>query len=91
MSLKSTTAIDIYVLSNLFFSWGKTREIAHVPSPSSGTAQKTIFARHIAEATCRLRMGCWCQNTTHNYSMFWSSQQLSTAHQFGVVTVTLAS
>ena len=28
--------------------------------------QKTIFARHTAEATCRLRIGCWYQNTAHS-------------------------
>ena len=40
-------------------SWGKTGQIAHVSSPSSGIAQKTILARHTAEATCELGMGCW--------------------------------
>ena len=39
-------------------------------SPSSGIAQKTIPARHTAEATCRLGMGCWCQNTTHSCLIF---------------------
>ena len=29
-------------------------------------AQKTIFALHSAEATGRLRMGCWCQNTAYS-------------------------
>ena len=28
--------------------------------------RKNIFACHNAEATCRLRMGCWCQNTAHS-------------------------
>ena len=33
---------------------------AHVSSPFSGIAQKTILARHTAEATRGLGMGCWC-------------------------------
>ena len=41
---------------------GKTGQTTHVPSPFSGIAQKTIFARHTTEATCKLRMLCWCQN-----------------------------
>ena len=32
----------------------------HVSSPFSGIAQKTIIARHTAEATRGLGMGCWC-------------------------------
>ena len=48
------------VLSNPYLSWGKTGQIAHVSSPFSGIAQKTIFARHTAEATRGLGMGCWC-------------------------------
>ena len=44
----------------LILSWGKTGQIAHVSSPLSGIAQKTIFARHTAEATRGLGMGCWC-------------------------------
>ena len=35
-------------------------QIAHVSSPFSGIAQKTILARHTAEATRGLGMGCWC-------------------------------
>ena len=27
--------------------------------------KKTILMRHTVEATCRLRVRCWCQNTTH--------------------------
>ena len=37
---------------------GKSGRIAYVPSPSSGIAQKTIFARHTAEATCMFKIGC---------------------------------
>ena len=40
--------------------WSKTGQIAHVSSPFSGIAQKIIFARHTAEATRGLGMGCWC-------------------------------
>ena len=40
--------------------WGETGQIAHVSSPFSGIAQKTILARHTAEATRGLGMGCWC-------------------------------
>ena len=57
---------SLTVLSSLYLSWGKTGQIAYISSPSSGIAQKTIFARHTAETTCRIRMGCWCQNTTHS-------------------------
>ena len=32
--------------------------------------KKTIFARYTAEATCRIRMGCWCQNTAHSCPIF---------------------
>ena len=39
---------------------GVFRTITHVSSPSSGIAQNTILARHTAEATCGLGMGCWC-------------------------------
>ena len=39
-------------------SWVKTGEIAHVSSPSNGIAQKVILARHTADATCKLGMGC---------------------------------
>ena len=42
------------------YLWGKTGQIGHVSSPFSGIAQKTIFARHTAEATRGLGMGCWC-------------------------------
>ena len=28
--------------------------------------KKTIFARHTAEPTCGLKMGCWCQNTAYS-------------------------
>ena len=43
-----------------YLPWGKTGQIAHVSSPFSGIAQKTILARHTAEATRGLGMGCWC-------------------------------
>ena len=39
----------------------KPRQIAHVSSPLSGIAQKTILARHTAEAIRGLRMGYWCK------------------------------
>ena len=52
---------------------GKTGQIAHVSSPSSGFAQKTILPRHTAETTRGLGMGCWCktlrQNTTLRASL----------------------
>ena len=48
------------VLSNPYLPWGKTGQIAHVLSPFSGIAQKTILTHHTAEATCGLGMGCWC-------------------------------
>ena len=48
------------VLYNPYLSWGKTGQIAHISSPSSGIAQKTILAGHTAEATRGLGMGCWC-------------------------------
>ena len=48
------------LLSNPYLSWGKTGQIAHVLSPFSGIAQKTIFARHTSEATRGFGMGCWC-------------------------------
>ena len=48
------------VLSNPYLPWGKTRQIAHVLPPFSGIAQKTILARHTAEATRGLGIGCWC-------------------------------
>ena len=41
-------------------TWGKTGQTAHVLSPFSGIAQKTILARHTVEATRGLGMGCWC-------------------------------
>ena len=51
---------DFTVLSNPYISWGKTGQIANVLSPFSGIAQKIILARHTAEATRGLGMGCWC-------------------------------
>ena len=48
------------VLSNPYLPWGKIGQIAQVSSPLSGIAQKTIHARHTAEATHGLGMGCWC-------------------------------
>ena len=54
------------ILSYPHLSLGKTGQVAHVPSPSSDIEQKTILAHHTAEATCRLRMECWCQNTAHS-------------------------
>ena len=48
------------VLSNPYLSWGKTGQIAHISSPSSGIVQKTILARHTVEVTRGLGMGCWC-------------------------------
>ena len=38
--------IDFYHFIQPFLSWGKTGQIAHVSSPSSGIEKKTIFARH---------------------------------------------
>ena len=48
------------VLSNPYLPWGKTGQIAHISSPFNGIAQKTIIARHTAEVTRGLGMGCWC-------------------------------
>ena len=48
------------ILSNPYLPRGKTGQIAHISSPSSGIAQKTIFACHTAEVTHGLGMGCWC-------------------------------
>ena len=45
------------ILPNPYLSWVKTRQIAHVLSPSSDIAQNTILARHTAEATRGLEMG----------------------------------
>ena len=45
---------------NSYLPWGKTGQIAHVSSPLSGIVQKTILARHTAEVTRGLGMGCWC-------------------------------
>ena len=36
-------------MSNPYLSWGKTGQIAHVLSPSSGIAQKTILAHRTTE------------------------------------------
>ena len=47
-------------MSNPYLPCGKTGQIAHVSSPFSGIAQKTILVRHIAEVTHGLEMGCWC-------------------------------
>ena len=41
-------------------TWDKSGQIAHVLSPLSGIAQKTILTRHTAERTGGLEMGCWC-------------------------------
>ena len=49
------TALDFTNSSDPYLFCGKTGQIAHVPS-SHGIAQSIIFARHTAEATCRLRM-----------------------------------
>ena len=51
---------NVSFLSNPYLSWGKTGQIAHVSSPFCGIAQKTLLARHTAEATRGLGMGCWC-------------------------------
>ena len=52
--------VDFYRSVQPYLSWGKTGQIAYVSSPFSGIAQKTILARHTAEATRGLGMGCWC-------------------------------
>ena len=57
---ESATTVDFYRSVQPYLSWSKTGQIAHVSSPSSGIAQKTILARHTADATCVLGMGCWC-------------------------------
>ena len=51
------------VMSKPFLFWGKIGKIVHVLSPSNGIEPKTILVRHIAEASCRLRIECLCQNT----------------------------
>ena len=38
--------------------------------PTRGIVQRSILARPTAEVTCRFRMGCWCQNTTHSCLIF---------------------
>ena len=42
-------SIAAFILTEISYS-GKTGQIAHVSSPFSGIAQKTIIARHTAEA-----------------------------------------
>ena len=42
------------------YLWGKTGQIAHVSSPSSGIVRKTILTCHTAEATGGLGMEYWC-------------------------------
>ena len=62
----STASIDFTTVSNPYLPWSKTGQIAHVLSPPSGIAQKNILVRYTDGATCRLRIECWCQNTTHS-------------------------
>ena len=50
--------------------------------------KKTIFARHTAEATCKLGM---VPKHYAQLSYLWSTQQLSTSPQSGVAVLTLAS
>ena len=58
---------ELKVYSNgrflLFCPLGKAGQIAHVSSPLNGIAQKTILARHTAEATRGLGMGCYGAKT----------------------------
>ena len=61
--LKVYNSYRFYRFVHSFLSWGKTGQIAHVPSPSSGFAQKKLSSR---VTLLRLRMGCWCQNTVHS-------------------------
>ena len=60
---KAKRKLNVYN-SNRFLP-RKIGKIIHVLSPSSGIAQKHLPG-HNAEATCRLRMGYWCQNTAHS-------------------------
>ena len=48
-----TTALNFYhyIQPHLFCG-----QIAHIRTSSRGIEQKTVLARHTAEATCRLRM-----------------------------------
>ena len=73
---------------NVFYCGVKLDRSLPFLSPTSGTAQKTIFACHTAEATCGLRTGADAKIQLPN---LWSSQLLSTAHQAGVAVLTLAS
>ena len=47
--LNATAMIDFYCSVQPYLSWGKTGQIAHVLSLSSGIAQKTILVHHTVE------------------------------------------
>ena len=62
---KAKRELNVYNFVQPYLFCGKTGQITHVLSPSSGIAQKFILVHHTTEATCRLRMGCWCQSTMY--------------------------
>ena len=53
----------LHIMTILFSSYlfcAKTVQIAYIPSPILGIAQKTIFECQLMR--CRLKIECWCQN-----------------------------
>ena len=77
-------------LSTPNLSWGKAGQVAFFPSPPQGFAQKTL---HLSRAVRLVGSGWGAGAKTLRSTLLfpWSTPQLSTAHQFGVVVRILAS
>ena len=66
VSYKSTTTIDFYRSVQTLLILGYNGTVRSHFLTIQWHCAKTITAHHTAETTCRLRMGCWCQSTTHS-------------------------
>ena len=71
-------------------TWNKTGQIAHVSSPSSGIAKKLSLRITLLRRLVGSRWGAGTK-TLRIATLSLVYLQLSSAHQFGVAALTLAS
>ena len=77
-----TVALDFYHFVQPYLFCGKIKQIAYVPLPSRGNEQKTILTHHTAEATCRLRMWWWCDESNPHQNLNYLKQSPRSKEQY---------
>ena len=77
------------ILFNPYLFCGKTGQIAHVPSPSSGIAQKHSLHVLLLRQLASSRWGAGAK-TLCRAALSWYTQQLNAVHQSGVTAFILA-